>query len=155
MRFRTVESSPIALKRERLGRRPFELGIQDTAGISIEMVTEWAVSRRACALLLAVALALPSCGSDSYADAEVVDEDVAYEAAAESLEDQTFEDVGGTGECTEDCGGHNAGFEWAREHDVTDASECGGNSRSFEEGCEAYAEALEEQASEYESGEEY
>lgn len=43
-------------------------------------------------------------------------------------------------ECTEDCSGHEAGYEWAEEHDITDPSDCGGKSNSFIEGCEAYAE---------------
>ncbi len=33
-----------------------------------------------------------------------------------------------------------AGYQWAEEHDITDPSECSGNSTSFIEGCEAYAE---------------
>jgi len=42
-------------------------------------------------------------------------------------------------ECTGDCSGHNAGYEWAAEKGITDPSECGGKSESFIEGCEAYA----------------
>lgn len=34
-----------------------------------------------------------------------------------------------------DAGGHDAGFNWAEEKDV---SSCGGNSDSFIEGCEEY-----------------
>jgi len=48
--------------------------------------------------------------------------------------------------CTEDCSGHEAGFEWAQENDIGDASDCGGNSQSFIEGCEAFAEERQEQA---------
>jgi len=116
------------------------------------------VNRVRTSLVVLVAIIVTACGSSipfAGADAETFDEDAAYEAASETLEDQSFEDVGDTALCTEDCGGHDAGFEWAKEQGVTDASECGGNSRSFEEGCEAYAEALEEQAYEYESEEEY
>lgn len=43
-------------------------------------------------------------------------------------------------DCTEDCSGHEAGYAWAEENSITDASECGGNSNSFIEGCEAWAE---------------
>ena len=43
-------------------------------------------------------------------------------------------------DCTVDCSGHEAGYEWAEEHDITDASGCSGNSQSFVEGCQAYAE---------------
>lgn len=42
-------------------------------------------------------------------------------------------------ECTDDCSGHNAGYEWAEEKGISDPSDCGGNSTSFIEGCEAYA----------------
>lgn len=41
--------------------------------------------------------------------------------------------------CTGDCSGHEAGYEWASEKGITDPSECGGKSESFIEGCEAYA----------------
>src|SRR5436853_2639709 len=37
--------------------------------------------------------------------------------------------------CTVDCSGHEAGYEWAEEHDITDPDDCGGNSESFIEGC--------------------
>jgi hypothetical protein len=43
-------------------------------------------------------------------------------------------------DCTVDCSGHQAGYEWAEEHDITDPSDCSGNSQSFIEGCQAYAE---------------
>lgn len=42
--------------------------------------------------------------------------------------------------CTDDCSGHDAGYEWAEEHDITDADDCTGNSQSFIEGCEERAE---------------
>src|SRR5690348_16577138 len=42
--------------------------------------------------------------------------------------------------CTQDCSGHDAGYQWAQDHDVTDPDDCGGKSWSFEEGCRAYAE---------------
>ena len=43
-------------------------------------------------------------------------------------------------ECTDDCSGHEAGYDWAEENSITDSSDCGGNSNSFIEGCEAYAD---------------
>lgn len=46
---------------------------------------------------------------------------------------------GGYG-CTQDCSGHEAGYNWAMERDIDDPDNCGGNSWSFEEGCRAYAE---------------
>ena len=43
-------------------------------------------------------------------------------------------------DCTSDCSGHEAGYDWAEEKGITDPSNCGGNSNSFIEGCESYAE---------------
>ena len=43
-------------------------------------------------------------------------------------------------ECTEDCSGHEAGYEWAENNDISDVDDCGGNSNSFIEGCQAYVE---------------
>lgn len=42
--------------------------------------------------------------------------------------------------CTADCSGHEAGYEWAESHDIDDPDNCGGRSRSFIEGCIAFAE---------------
>jgi len=42
-------------------------------------------------------------------------------------------------ECTGDCGGHYAGYDWAEEKGIDDPSDCGGNSESFIEGCMSYA----------------
>lgn len=42
--------------------------------------------------------------------------------------------------CTDDCSGHQAGYVWAERNDIADPSQCGGNSRSFIEGCMDYAE---------------
>ena len=41
-------------------------------------------------------------------------------------------------DCTEDCSGHEAGYEWAEENDISDTYDCDGNSQSFIEGCESY-----------------
>jgi hypothetical protein len=43
-------------------------------------------------------------------------------------------------DCTEDCGGHEAGYEWAENNDIYDVDDCGGNSDSFIEGCWQYIE---------------
>lgn len=43
-------------------------------------------------------------------------------------------------ECTEDCSGHEAGYEWAEENDIDDEDDCSGDSDSFDEGCQAYVE---------------
>lgn len=43
-------------------------------------------------------------------------------------------------ECTEDCSGHRAGYEWAQENDINEEADCVGKSYSFEEGCRAFTE---------------
>lgn len=43
-------------------------------------------------------------------------------------------------ECTEDCSGHEAGYNWAEENDISDEYDCDGNSNSFNEGCTSYVE---------------
>jgi hypothetical protein len=43
-------------------------------------------------------------------------------------------------ECTDDCSGHEAGYEWAEENYIEDADDCGGNSNSFTEGCITFVE---------------
>jgi hypothetical protein len=43
-------------------------------------------------------------------------------------------------DCTEDCSGHEAGYNWAEENDISDEYDCDGNSNSFNEGCVSYVE---------------
>ncbi|RWQ60369.1 MAG: hypothetical protein EOS83_07345 [Mesorhizobium sp.] len=43
-------------------------------------------------------------------------------------------------DCTQDCSGHQAGYDWAERKGVASASDCGGNSNSFIEGCQSYVE---------------
>jgi|GEM_PF-2509403 len=43
-------------------------------------------------------------------------------------------------ECTDDCSGHEAGYEWAERKGITDPDDCSGKSESFIEGCKSYAE---------------
>jgi hypothetical protein len=92
----------------------------------------------------ALALVMSGCSSEPSDD----DIDRAYENAQDQLSGTTFEEVGDPSDCTEDCSGHDAGFEWARDQGITDESECDGQSQSFIEGCEAYASAAEEDAGE-------
>jgi hypothetical protein len=49
---------------------------------------------------------------------------------------KTFNDY----ECTEDCSGHQAGYDWADNQGIDDEDDCGGNSESFIEGCKSYVE---------------
>lgn len=50
--------------------------------------------------------------------------------------------------CTDDCSGHEAGYNWAEENGIDDPDDCGGNSDSFIEGCQAYAEEQQAAADE-------
>lgn len=129
--------------------------------------------RKFLVMIVACAL-LAACGGSGgrYGDYDdyVADSDAVAEAAADAAEEArqaVYEDHGadsdGTGAdatnvdayavedngnytCTQDCSGHEAGFAWAQENDIADASDCGGNSQSFIEGCEAFAEERQEQA---------
>jgi hypothetical protein len=67
----------------------------------------------------------------------------------EVYEESTFNGY----ECTDDCSGHEAGYEWAEEQEITDPSDCDGNSNSFIEGCESYAD--EQQSDSYDSDYDY
>lgn len=81
-----------------------------------------------------------------------VSEDEAHDRATDALASQSFEDVADASMCTEDCEGHDAGFEWAKENGYTDAASCSGESTSFVEGCQAYASAFAEKVEEEQSG---
>ena len=48
--------------------------------------------------------------------------------------------------CTDDCSGHEAGYDWAEDNSIQDESDCGGNSNSFIEGCYSYVEEQEDEA---------
>lgn len=45
----------------------------------------------------------------------------------------------GTSDCTSDCSGHDAGYEWAEAKGICDPEYDNGNSDSFNEGVQAYA----------------
>jgi len=47
--------------------------------------------------------------------------------------------------------GHDAGYEWAETHDITDVDYDQGNSESFNEAVRQYAEEQQEASAEYES----
>ena len=59
--------------------------------------------------------------------------------AGACTEPSTYVEARGTAACTQGCSGHEAGWRWARTHHLMPWSRCGGSSRSFKEGCEAYA----------------
>lgn len=104
--------------------------------------------------ILLSAAVLGGCGSSSSSgehderqEIPEVDDDTARDAAVSDLSGQTFQDVGDTSRCTEDCSGHDAGWQWAQDNDVTDSSGCSG-SGSFADGCEAYVEELDSRVGE-------
>lgn len=70
--------------------------------------------------------------------------DALDEVAEEAVSGTTYADQGRPYGCTDDCSGHDAGYEWAQENEVNDPDDCGGNSLSFQEGCRARAEAYQE-----------
>ncbi|KPN91600.1 hypothetical protein [Pseudomonas nunensis] len=43
-------------------------------------------------------------------------------------------------ECTEDCSGHQAGYDWAEQNDIDDEDSCDTPSQSFNEGCQSFVE---------------
>ncbi|MGE4072689.1 MAG: hypothetical protein AB7E72_16090 [Lysobacterales bacterium] len=63
------------------------------------------------------------------------DDGDAYEPAEYTASAPAFDN------CKDDCSGHQAGFEWAESKGITDPSDCSGNSQSFIEGCQVYAES--------------
>lgn len=65
------------------------------------------------------------------------------ERETEKLASKGYLDVESGDDCTQDCSGHEAGFEWAKENDVGDIIYCEGTSQSFIEGCEAYVKEME------------
>lgn len=44
-------------------------------------------------------------------------------------------------DCTVDCSGHKAGYDWAKKKNIKSHDECGGRSRSFIEGCYAWVDS--------------
>lgn len=63
------------------------------------------------------------------------------ELTEDQLEEARIEEVDeATNNCISDCEGHKAGYEWAEENDISNESDCDGNSDSFNEGCVNYVE---------------
>lgn len=149
-----------------IGREPIRTDFGES---ELPMMVTTMSMPKVWAFIVLIALSGASgCGSGSSLDkarseedlsyvSESRDEDLAQEAAygyyaadegasvsegADQEEARTFNGY----TCTEDCSGHEAGYEWAAENGISDPGDCGGNSNSFIEGCEAYAE---EQYSEF------
>ncbi len=111
-------------------------------------------------------LTLAACSGSGADEADygyASDAGVAADAVADSVDaadvDALDVEVPDFDNCIDDCSGHEAGFQWAQDQDVTDSSECGGKSNSFIEGCEAFAQqreaAAEEQAHDAEDDVDY
>ncbi|OAV22979.1 hypothetical protein AO371_1693 [Moraxella catarrhalis] len=65
------------------------------------------------------------------------------EEETEKLASKGYLNIESGDDCTQDCSGHEAGFEWAKENEVGDVVYCEGTSQSFIEGCEAYVREME------------
>lgn len=76
--------------------------------------------------------------NDTFTIEEEIDTDTMYPYNDANYDDE--EQYFGDYPCTDDCSGHVAGYEWAREKGIADPDDCGGNSQSFIEGCMQYAE---------------
>ena len=69
-----------------------------------------------------------------------------YQAPVEDLTEDQLEEAqqqnvdAATNNCTDDCSGHQAGYEWAQDNSVSSESDCDGKSDSFNEGCVNYVE---------------
>lgn len=94
----------------------------------------------------------PEDAVDDYQDAmrEPFDDDAATQMAEEDLAAEGYDY---RYSCTEDCSGHEAGWQWRAEHGYSTP----GYSNSFDEGGRAFDEAVEERVDEmrekYEAGE--
>lgn len=79
---------------------------------------------------------------------DTFDEDAAREKAEEELSSSSYVDAGASYGCTDDCSGHEAGWRWRAEN-----GEQGSNpdSPSFEEGGQAFDDAVEERVEEIRS----
>lgn len=69
--------------------------------------------------------------------------EAARSAAHDAMMGQSYEDYFGDADCTGGCDGHNAGFAYAQENDMTDPSSCDGNSQSFIDGCSAFGTEID------------
>lgn len=102
------------------------------------------MNRAVMITLLPLILVLAGCGSsepETYEYDETESGGVAYDDVDQGQD--SFASTGltfGGYPCTQDCSGHEAGYDWAAENGIDDPYDCGGNSQSFIEGCMVYAE---------------
>lgn len=87
------------------------------------------------------------------ADREPFDEDAAREVAEEELSSQSYAEIGTPYGCTVDCAGHEAGYRYRADNGYAGYN---ADSPSFNEGGQAFDEAIEDRIEEmrtdYESG---
>ncbi|WP_273430520.1 hypothetical protein [Chitinibacter tainanensis] len=84
-------------------------------------------------------LVLVGCGDsnrDEYRDAGVQTLPPAPMTGVSANQAQQF----GTYRCTDDCSGHQAGYDWAEQQGIDDENDCTGNSESFIDGCKQFIE---------------
>lgn len=89
-------------------------------------------------LTLIMTMALSSCSGSNESS-----NDLAYEPTSINEEESVTSDssqIDWNGECTSDCSGHDAGYQWAEENDISDTDSCSTQSDSFNEGCVAFVE---------------
>jgi hypothetical protein len=101
-------------------------------------------------LIATITLLIAGCGGRPSTPEDQREDEVAgarIDAQAD-LSGTTYEQVAGSAACTQDCSGHDAGYEWAQENEITDPNDCDGNNNSFIEGCRAYGEEIERRAQE-------
>lgn len=48
-------------------------------------------------------------------------------------------------QCSDDCSGHIAGYQWAKKNQLDDPAKCGETLESFREGCVIYTKELDDQ----------
>ncbi len=66
--------------------------------------------------------------------AEDDDQDLSDDTDDSSDDSDTFHGY----DCTDDCSGHEAGYQWAEDKGLSSGDECDTPSNSFNEGCQAY-----------------
>lgn len=96
---------------------------------------------RCFTISLALLSLLAGCRPAEPTDNEI--RDWAYSKALDDLSGATFAEVGDVSSCTDDCSGHDAGFEYARSQQIFDEDDCSDDNPSFNEGCRTFAKAFD------------
>ncbi len=101
--------------------------------------------------LLATLISLTGCSAKNSYSTQYNDR--VYETDRGSQYDEsTYETDQEQGNPYDEGSGHDAGYQWAEDNGVEDPDDCDGNSNSFIEGCQTYAE---EQEDYYETNDDY